>query len=58
MTFDVGTSQWASSVRTSDTKIELSVCTMKTCETCQSVLKCKDQDVTTVPSPEGEMKMM
>ena len=28
MIFDVGTSQWTQSVRTSDTKIELSVCTM------------------------------
>ena len=38
MTLDVGTSQWTQSVRMSNTKIELSVSTMKTCETCQFVL--------------------
>ena len=38
MTFNVCVSQQTQSVRISDTKIELSVCTMKTCETCQSVL--------------------
>ena len=38
MTFDVGMSQRTQSVRISDTKIELSVSTMKTCETCQSML--------------------
>ena len=61
MIFDVGMSQQAQSVRTSDTQVELFVCTMKTCETCQFVVMCKDQypqDVLTVQSPKGEMKMM
>ena len=61
MISDVGVSQWTESVRTSDTKVELFVFTMKACETCQSVLTCKDQypqDVLTVQSQEGEMKMI
>ena len=61
MTLDVGMSQWAQSVTILNTNIQLFVCTMKTCETCQSMLTCKDQypqDVLTVQSPKAEMKMM